>query len=153
MSMQAKVLPIDYQVASHTSGQERLGERGVTLTCMPGIAFHSLLYEAIKVSLAAMPPKVGCIGENTRPAPLIALVTPALNHSAQAQRDENRTVSLPGLTPVTPRIDAFHFPGLTPVIAQQAQSCTEPWMHPAQLPEANLQKAHSARSSSVRPSI
>ena len=51
---------------------------------MPSIAFDSLLDQAVQVSLAAMPAKVGGISEDACPPPFITLVAPSLNHPAPA---------------------------------------------------------------------
>lgn len=50
------------------------------LTCMPGIAFHSLLDQAIQVGLAAMSTKAGGKCENPCSPRLITLMAAPLDH-------------------------------------------------------------------------
>lgn len=58
----------------------------IQLTCMPGIAFNSLLDQTVQVGLAAMPAKVGGKSKDFSSAPLITLVAAPLNHPTSGQR-------------------------------------------------------------------
>ena len=60
---------------------------------MPGVAFNCLLDQSVQVGFAAMPAKGGGIGEDARPAPLIAFVAAPLYHPAHQGGSISHSVS------------------------------------------------------------